>query len=317
MLSWVGALSLAGCVTGTAAPTERRGEVALDANEVTPIVDEELNRLVEDRAAVRAAIVVLDARDGRILAARGRGPDGHAEARREVTVGSTIKPLTVAAALEAGLDPSREFSGEAGRLVAGEVVLRDVRPSERLDATDVIVRSSNVGAAQIVREIGDAPVAEIFRRAGLLDRAGAVDAGADGAPSASWTVRGTGIGVETNLVRLASIYGSFANGGELIEPTSDGAGARVTLMQAATASAVLDMLEAAVADGGTGRRARVPGRRVAGKTGTVADAVLFAGVTSRDERRYVIVVRAELPGEAWGGEAAAPVFARIARQLPR
>ncbi len=311
---WVRVAALLSCAAGTVGCAEQAIAPTRDARAEAPrpaieeVVAAELDRLVDVEGARRAAIVVLDARDGRVLASLGRGPDGDGEATREAEVGSTMKPLTVAAALDAGLDPAARFDGEGGRWQANPTtLLADVHPHASMSVEDVLVASSNVGAGKIVREVGDAPIARIFDEVGARV----------GDPARSWLVHGAGIDVRMSPRALAGAYAAFANGGFAIDPTADGSGRRRRIVSEVSARAVLAMLEAAVGDEGTGRRARVEGLRVAGKTGTTADhAAVFAGVAGRGDPRWVIVVRAEAP-DAWGGGLAAPAFARVAAALPR
>ena len=116
------AVTMTGCVAtvGSPAVTDEPDDP------VQALVDEELDRLVAD-GATRAVLVVLDPADGRVLGRGGRGPDGDAEVDRVVMMGSTIKPLTIAAALEAGLDPTREFPGEGYEQLLAGSVLPDAR----------------------------------------------------------------------------------------------------------------------------------------------------------------------------------------------
>lgn len=297
------AVTMTGCVAtvGSPAVTDEPDDP------VQALVDEELDRLVAD-GATRAVLVVLDPADGRVLGRGGRGPDGDAEVDRVVMMGSTIKPLTIAAALEAGLDPTREFPGEGGEWRPdASTLLRDAHPQASFTAEQVLIASSNVGAGKIVEAVGQGPIAAYFAE---------VDAQVP--EVTSWPAHGAGIGVAMTPTSLAAAYGVFANGGELVTPTTDGTGARRRVLTAATARVIVDMLEAAVGDDGTGFRARIPGHRVAGKTGTTSDgAAVFAGVAPVDAPRYVIVVRAERTDGAWGGSVAAPSFARVASALLR
>ncbi|MBZ0118936.1 MAG: hypothetical protein K8H88_18205 [Sandaracinaceae bacterium] len=301
-------IALAGC--GAAPPPAEHAQASEPERErsepdTAGIVEAELDRLVAE-GATRATIVVLDPQTGRVLAASGRGPEGTAEADRVDEMGSTLKPLTVAAALDAGLDPMRRFSGEGGAWqVDASTLLRDAHPRESFDAQDVLVASSNVGAAKIVEAVGEAPVASYFA-------ANRVEVPAP----ASWLLHGAGIGAVTSARRLAAAYAVFANGGRWIEPTSDGSGRSHDVLSAPSARAIARMLEAAVGEEGTGRRAQIQGVRVAGKTGTTASgAAVFAGFAPVDEPRYVVVVRAERTDGAWGGAVAAPSFARVAAAL--
>lgn len=284
--------------------------VDVDAGDVLPdtaaeaTVEAELDRL-EARGASRAAIVVIDPRDGRILAMGGRGPDGLAEAHRQVEVGSTLKPLTVAAALDAGLDPASRYDSHGVIEVEPGLRIYDVRNHRGMSVARVIAASSNVGTAQIVADVGDAPIAAIFER---------IDARVP--EVRSWPMHGAGIGVTMSAVDLAAAYGALANGGLLIEPTVAGDGRRQRVVTEETATAVRNMLESAVGEEGTGRNARVEGHRVGGKTGTLGGGVVFAGIAPIDAPRFVVVIYAEMTGDRiWSGRIAAPSFARVAGRL--
>jgi cell division protein FtsI (penicillin-binding protein 3) len=132
-------------------------------------------------------------------------------------------------------------------------------------------------------------------------------------------------------MQVAAAYAALASGGVYHRPTlvaRPGAGERV--VREPTARTVVRMLEQAVeGETGTGKRARVAGVRLAGKTGT-ADLTepggksslyaSFVGIVPSDRPRFVILVGAEVAGrdDATGGALAAPAFARLAaRALAR
>lgn len=261
------------------------------------IVHDELVTL-EEAGATRVSIVVLDPSNGRILAGAG-------DVSSDLPIGSTVKPFTIAAAMDAGLDPARRFPGHEGRWRdADDFELADAHPRDSLDARDVLTYSSNVGAGQIVEAVGNAPVETMLGKVGV------------GADAPGWPARGAGLEAHTTPLQLAGAYAAFANGGFAIEPTTDGTGARERVMSEATSEAVRDMLETAVREG-TGQRARVEGHRVGGKTGTARTGVaVFAGIAPLDNPRWVVVVRVEAEG-AYGGSVAAPAFSRIVTNLLR
>lgn len=291
---WTAALgfALCGCAATVAEPMD--GARAAPDERVRAVLDEELDRL-EAEGVTRAALVVLEPSSGRVVAA-GRGPLGDGEAERVAAIGSTFKPLTIAAALDAGLDPARRFSGEGGRWQVDGLELDDYRDNGELDARGVIVTSSNIGAAKVVQAVGVDAITTMFD---------AVGASAPG--EQSWLRRGAGIGVEMSPVALARAYAALARDGMLDE--------RRVFTPEATAQ-VRRMLADAVTDG-TGRRAAIERATVGGKTGTTQEpAALFAGLLPIDEPRFVVIVRAEAP-DAYGGAVAAPSFARIARRLLR
>jgi cell division protein FtsI (penicillin-binding protein 3) len=137
-----------------------------------------------------------------------------------------------------------------------------------------------------------------------------------------------GHGISVSLLQLARAYTVFANDGALIALSmvkQDSGGAPQTVFSAATAHAVRDMLELVVQPGGTAPRARVPGYRVAGKTGTAhkldANGVYakdryvasFVGMAPASDPRLIIAVMVDEPsnGQYYGGTVAAPVFSSV------
>jgi len=252
--------------------------------------------------ADHAAILIVDASSGRILGQAG-------EVDRPTRVGSTLKPFTIAAALDAGLDLRRRFSGEGGRWAVGDQQFTDSHASESLDATDILVHSSNIGAAKIVDAVGAGVVRRSFDALGLP-----TDARWD---SDEALALADGIGALVSPRALAEAYVSLANDGERVALTRDGSGERRRVFSAATARSVREMLGRAVGDEGTGRRARVAGVHFGSKTGTCMDGerhvTSFAGFLAEPVRQVVVVTATV--GEGWGGSVAAPEFARIAAEL--
>jgi cell division protein FtsI (penicillin-binding protein 3) len=298
-------VGLVGCGSNTV-PTTETTPSAATRDTPDALVARELDRLVAE-GGTAVEIVVLDPRDGRVVAMQSHGVTSEERrAGRSVTTGSTVKPLTIAVALEAGLDPSRRFDGEGGEWRADvDTILRDHEPRESFDARDVVVRSSNVGAAKIVEAVGEEVVLEYLRAAG-----------ATFAEGSSALELGAGIGTSMRLTDLAAAYAVFANGGVGVAPTAEGSGARRAVVSPATAATVLSMLEAATSDDGTGRAARVVGHRVGGKTGTTSDgAAVFVGIAPLDAPRFVVAIRVERSDGAWGGAVAAPAFSRLLRDL--
>ncbi|MGF1469631.1 MAG: penicillin-binding transpeptidase domain-containing protein [Sandaracinaceae bacterium] len=329
--AWVGSLAVVGCAGASSPPpsaaTARAGsERAEDAGRAA------LEALGDVQ---RAAVVVLDPRNGRLLAAVGRGPAGDGEAFRVAPTGSTWKTLTVAAALDAGLDPERRFPGGGGVYGEGEAQVRDHAPSAWLDARRTLVESSNVGAAHIVEAVGPEPLLRLVDhlalrspiRVGDREAAGVRFGGPDGGPEAEgggasarrWA---GGIGVEGSLVHLAFAYAAVAHGGIATRPTRDGSGEATRVLSAESARRCLGYLEDAVEEG-TGRPAGVDGLRVGGKTGTArlprgedeAWLALFVGVAPVARPRYVVAVRVQRADPAYGGGVAGPVFRDVVRAL--
>lgn len=309
----------------------------------------ELKRAVHANDARGGSLVLLDAGTGEVLAMvnqpafnpnnRSRIASG-AYRNRAVTdsfePGSTIKPFTVAAALEAGVvRPDDVINTHPGTLRVGSHTVRDIRDYGRIDVSTVISKSSNVGAARLALETPEGALWNLLGTLGFGRTTGSAFPGeSPGAmssqPPDSELERATlafGYGVAATPLQLAQAYAAIAMDGG-VRPVSfvrvnDPPPAR-RLMQSGTARLLRTMMEAAVAPGGTAVRADVPAYRIAGKTGTVRKAgpggyaddnyvAWFAGMAPGSNPNLVMVVTIDEPaGEAYyGGQIAAPVFSRV------
>ncbi|HJL15199.1 MAG TPA: penicillin-binding transpeptidase domain-containing protein [Sandaracinaceae bacterium LLY-WYZ-13_1] len=305
-------------------------EAAVPPREPSPdgraarVLDEELSRTVASPDVRSALAVVLDARTGRALAMQSLEADGAFDPERPAREvrrhGSVVKPLTVAAALDTGcVEPTDRFEG--GELVLAGHRVRDWAPHGAMSLGDVMAFSSNVGTTRIFERLGREPLIEALTRAGLGHRIS--DAARRDDVRAARLAYGASF--EATPLEIAAAFGAIANDGVYRRPWRAGEprpeGERVLSSDAAASTMAL--LEGAVArDDATGRRARVPGYRVAGKTGTVPfgdDAVygVFVGVAPADAPRFVVLVGVVAGAEQSGGTVAAPAFARVARRLLR
>lgn len=322
--------------------------LALDAR-IQSLAYTELKRAVETHRAKGGGIVVLDVRTGEVLALANLpsyNPNNRARLtgaqirNRAVTdafePGSTLKPFTVALALEAGqVAPTTKIETAPGSLTIGPATIRDAHPAGALTVEQVIQRSSNVGAAKIALALPAAHIWSMFDGVGLgaAPRLGFPgEAVGKVRPYKTWrpieqATMSYGHGISVSLVQLARAYTVFARDGDLV-PLSlvklDGPPAGKPLISARTAAAVRHMLELAVEPGGTAPRARIMGYRVAGKTGTAhkqenggyaADKYhsSFVGMAPASRPRLVIAVMIDEPsaGQHYGGQVAAPVFAQV------
>jgi len=309
----------------------------------------ELKEAVAQHRARAGGIIVLDARTGEVLALANvptynpnnrtslTGPRARNRALTDVfEPGSTLKPFTAAAALESGsFRPESVIQTAPGYLSIGRRTIRDVHPEGDLTVSQVIQKSSNVGAAKLALSMPPARLWEILRGAGFGIPTGSGFPGEVGGrlrPHTSWrpiehATMSYGHGVSVTLMQLARAYTIFASDGE-IAPVSllrlDGAVRGERVVSAETAQAVRAMLELAVQPGGTAPRARVSGYRVAGKTGTAhkleeggyaADRYVssFVGLAPASNPRLVVAVMIDEPGagEYYGGAVAAPVFSKV------
>ena len=310
----------------------------------------ELKAVVQQHNASSGSAVVLDVQTGEILAMVNQ-PAYNPNNRSVMSIdslrnraltdvlepGSTMKPVTIAAALMSGqYDPDSKIDTNPGFVKVKRKTIRDHRNYGVLDLTGIITKSSNVGVTKLALSLPENSVRETFYSFGLGQ------ATASGFPGestgvlpnyAKWNpinlaTMAYGYGIAVTPVQLAQAYAVFASYGlkrpiSLLKQEQVPEAERV--MPERVAKQVIAMLETVTQPGGTGTRARVPSYRVAGKTGTVhkpskdggyADdvyAAVFAGMAPASKPRLVCVVIIDNPkGEQYyGGEVAAPVFSRI------
>ena len=308
-----------------------------------------LKAAVHEHRAKAGALVALDVRSGEILALanvpsfnpNNRSRLTGAQLRNRAVTdlfepGSTLKPFTVALALESGkVSPSTTVATESGRLALASYTIRDVHPEPALTVAQVIQKSSNVGSAKLALAMPREAMWDLYRRVGFGE---APELGFPGAAAGrlrhyrTWrpieqATMAYGHGISVSLVQLARAYTAFARDGELVPLTlvkTSTAASGERVLSAETARAVRAMLELAVQPGGTGPRARIMGWRVAGKTGTAhkpenggyaADRYIasFVGFAPASAPRLVIAVMIDEPaaGQHYGGAVAAPVFAQV------
>ncbi|MDH4093966.1 MAG: penicillin-binding protein 2 [Betaproteobacteria bacterium] len=347
---------------------DRRGRVvediesiraAQDGRDLTLSIDGKIQSLayaalkeaVLAHRATAGALVALDVQTGEVLAlanvpsfnpnnrARLSGAQIRNRALTDVfEPGSTLKPFTVALALESDrLSPATRVQIGNGGLRVAQHVIHDPHPESVLTVAQVIQKSSNVGAARIALALGREDMWRLFQRAGFgappqLGFPG--EAAGRLRPAATWrpieqATMAYGHGISVSLMQLARAYTMFARDGELVPVTLQKSplpapGTRV--LSAQTAREMRAMLELAVQPGGTAPRARIMGWRVAGKTGTAhkqenggyaADRYIasFVGLAPVSAPRIVVAVMIDEPagGQYYGGVVAAPVFAQVAR----
>ena len=309
----------------------------------------ELSAAVERANARGGSAIVLDARTGEVLALVNEpsfNPNNRGRLRsnvyrnRAVTdmfePGSTLKPFTVAAALESGkFSPNTVVETSPGLFKVGANWVRDTHDYGRLTVSGIIEKSSNVGAAKIAFAMNKDKLSDMFRAAGFGNATGSGLPGEVAGllnPPKRWgpiehATLSFGYGISVTPMQLARAYTALANDGVLMPVTllaraEPAAGTRI--MSQKTAREVRAMLEMAVSKDGTGKLAQVAHYRVAGKTGTVhklGDAgyaksdyvAFFAGFAPATDPRLVMVVLIDEPGSGghFGGEVAAPVFSHV------
>ena len=260
-----------------ALPTERGGDLVLRTTLDPRLQSRAENRLaallVADGARLgvsEGAVVALDAETGAVRAmvggreARASGFNRATGARRQP--GSAFKPFVWLAALEAGMTPTTILEDRPVTIGGWRPENIDGRFRGPVTLTEALAQSINSIAAQIVADVGVARVVSAARRVGIVSAQ----------PRDATIALGTG---EVGLLELAAAYAPFVNGGRAVVPhgvlRAEAGGRTVWRRETSTvraipeerASQIAAMLRASV-ERGTGRAAAIPGRAVAGKTGT-------------------------------------------------
>ena len=345
---------------------DRRGNIVEDVESIRPPLEGQdivlamdskvqylaysnLKQAIEENRAKAGGVVVLDARTGEILALANLptyNPNNRvkligAQLRNRALTdtfepGSTLKPFTVALALDKGkVRFDTPIQTAPGKMTIGTATISDAHAHGVLTVAQVIQKSSNIGAAKMALSMTPAEMWTMFDSMGFgapLKLGFPGEAGGRLRPAKSWkpieqATMAYGHGISVTLIQLARAYQAFARDGDLLPislarlDTPPPAGRQV--FSAQTAREVRAMLEMAVQAGGTAPKAQIAGYRVAGKTGTahkleggayaskyVASFVGFAPVS---EPRLIVAVMIDEPsnGKHYGGDVAAPVFAQI------
>jgi cell division protein FtsI (penicillin-binding protein 3) len=298
--------------------------------------------------AQAGSLVVLDAHSGEILAMANLPSfnpnnrkllEAYRYRNRAVTdkfePGSTLKPLTIAAALESRvIGEDVEIDTSPGHLSFGKYTVRDPGNYGSISLDTLLAKSSNVGASRVALLMNPRDHWMFLNRVGF----GRVpNAGLSGETSGELgnyselgevdrASRGYGYGLSASLLQIAHAYSPFAMNGQLMPVTIYKRNESVPaqqVMSSETAQAVLRMMESVVQTDGTGKRAMVDGYRVAGKTGTAYKYIngkyrkdkyisSFVGVAPASQPRLVVAVQIDEPKlDSSGGRAAAPVFSRV------
>ena len=344
-------------------------ELTADATRGTPVqlsidmrvqaaLEHELTTAMTALEAQGAAGLILDAHSGEVLAMTslptfnpnnvGMSPvtaQRNAVALNVYELGSTFKPLTFAAAMDAGVVTSLSRRYDATEpLSVGGFRIRDSHPSRRwLNVPEALVHSSNIVTARISDELGRERMEALFRRL-EFDSRPHIELRERGQPlwPRSWgrtttMTTGFGHGIAVTPLHLASAYAALVNGGiwrpATIRRREAGdvpAGRRV--FSETTSARMRQLLRMIVADG-TGNRADAEGYRVGGKTGSAEKpseggyarhsvVATFAAAFPMDNPRYVILAMIDEPrgnayslGQRTAGFTAAPVVRRVVMRI--
>ena len=334
------------------------------------IVENEIDAAMRQYSPQKATIILMRPQTGEIMAMANR-PNFDLNLRSEakpeqmknravidmMEPGSTFKIVAAAAALnERKVRPDSSIFCENGLWNFGGTALHDHRTFGYLSVREILVKSSNIGAAKLALTVGDQKFYEYIRRFGFGERTGIELPGEINGllrPPRSWSKisitripMGHEIGVTPLQMTVA--MATIANGGNLIMPrivksitTPDGktiSSLSPTVLRQVispeTAREIGDALRGVVSDSGTAAAAAVPGFVIAGKTGTAQKVdphggyehgkyvVSFAGYLPADHPEFVGLVvlddaHTSKPELNYGGLVAGPIFSRVAERAAR
>ncbi|WP_417705739.1 peptidoglycan D,D-transpeptidase FtsI family protein [Pseudomonas sp.] len=313
----------------------------------------ELRNALLENDAKAGSLVMVDVKTGEVLAMVNH-PTYNPNNRRNLTPaamrnramidvfepGSTIKPLSMAAALETGRwKPSDIVQVGNGTLQIGRYTIRDVSRTQgpALDLTGILINSSNVGMSKVAFDVGGEQLHHVFSNLGFGRDTGLGFPGerVGNLPNhRQWREAETatlsyGYGLSVTAVQLAHAYAALANGGGMTPLSMIRVDEKPSTMQvvpAEVAKTVQGMLQQVIEAPRGVFRAQVPGYHVAGKSGTARKTnsgakgyqtnsyrSLFAGFAPAQDPRIALVVVIDEPGKGayYGGLISAPVFSRV------
>lgn len=315
----------------------------------------ELATAIEQHGAKAGTAVALDVETGEVLAMVNQpsfNPNNRTRLKpeelrnRAVTdmfePGSTMKPFTVAVALESGKYSTRSlFNTNPGSYRIYNKLITDHHNYGVIDLGTIITKSSNVGTTQIALSLPPETLPTFFGRFGFGKTTGSGFPGESAGrlqPPERWrpveiATMSYGYGLTTTALQLAHGYATLASGG-IARPVSftrvDGPVKGERVIAGDIAKKLIPMMESVVTQDGTAMKAAVPGYRIAGKTGTAHKAVggsyaadeymsTFVGMAPASRPKVVLAVVVDSPsnGQYFGGLVAAPVFSRIMAETLR
>jgi cell division protein FtsI (penicillin-binding protein 3) len=323
------------------------------------VAEKELRDGVQSSGASGGSAVIMDPYTGEILAlanAPDFNPNDYRDAREDTRrnraiqdlyePGSTFKIVTASAAFETkSVTPNTIIDASAGNIRFGSRLIRDDHNYGVLSFTDVIVKSSNVGAIKVALKVGPEKMGDYVQRFGFGKSSSPDFRGEN--PGIVWDVSklsdsalasvAMGYQIGVTPLQMAAAVSAVANGGELVQPRAVRAvirdGKRLTVprkvldraINPETAATLTAIMEEVVLRG-TGTKAQIPGFTVAGKTGTAKKLVngsyrghsdynvSFVGFAPSRKPVFAIVVVVDSPHKVspYGGVVAAPIFQKIA-----
>jgi cell division protein FtsI (penicillin-binding protein 3) len=337
-----------------AATDGRNLELTIDAK-VQYFAYQHIKQAVLENKAKGGSVVVLDAQSGEVLALANY-PSYDPAQRRNVGLeqlrnraatdifepGSTMKPFIAGISLDTGRVRPDTVLPTATFAVSGYPI-RDVHPKAQMTVTEIVQKSSNVGAARMAMQL---PAQEMWALYGALGFGTRPELPFPGVaagklhPAKSWkpvdqSRLAYGYGLSASLLQMARSYTVFSRDGEMIPLTlvrRDGVPEGVRVFKPETARTLRHMLQLAAGPEGTAPLAQTMGYTVGGKSGTAHKQregiggyekdkyrSWFVGLSPVEQPRVIVAVMVDEPsaGKHYGGAVAAPVFSRVVAQTLR
>ena len=332
-------------------------QIPIDGKDIKLSVDKRLQyssykaleKAVEKHGALSGSSVLIDAKTGEVLAMTNYpsfNPNNRKRTSRDLKYmrnrvvtdkyepGSTIKPITVSAALKDNTVKPDDLINTVDGFKVGRFMVRDTKSYGLITVKEVIQKSSNIGTTKISQKLKPKYLWSVLNEYGLGKKTGIEFPG---------EVKGTihhhknwgeseqatisyGYGISTSLIQLAQAYTVFANQGEIKPITlfkTDGPVIGKKVIGKKTSNQMLDILESVITTDGTGILAKIPGYRVAGKTGTAkkssqggyGDKYIgsFIGIAPVSNPKFILAVMIDEPtiDGYYGGIVAGPAFQSI------
>lgn len=340
-------------------PAQRSSAVALSIDSrVQGALEDELGKAMSESEAKGAGGIVLDVDTGEVLALASlptfnpnlidRASEGNIFNRftnQVYELGSVIKPVTVASAIDAGVvtDLSRRYPSDRPLQIGGFQIRDSHNFGASLNVPEALIHSSNIVTAQIADELGGVRLKKTMQSLGMNERPH-IELPARGFPlwpRGDWSRITTmtvsyGHGVAITPLHLASAYAAMVNGGiwrpaTLQKLASGEAPKGRRVWKASTSARMRQLLRMIVADG-TGRKADAPGFRVGGKTGSAEKpgaggyrrssvVATFAAAFPMDHPRYVVIAMLDepqgTPATSYQRTAAWNAAPAVGRLVPR
>ncbi len=312
--------------------SERPLKISIDSS-VQHALKRELSLAMEKFKAIGSAGVIMNVNNGEIISLislpdfnpniKGKPSDDAAFSRVTLgnyEMGSTFKPFTVAAALQHNIINLKDGYDATKPLKVSRFIIRDDHPKSRwLSVPEIFKYSSNIGMAQMARDLGVEKQKKFLEKLGILDSS-KIEISEVGKPIIpkiwreinSMTIS-YGHGIAVNLLQVANAYAILVNGGKKISPTLLLEKNQIPpnnikvekVISEDTSRKIRGLLRLTVMSG-TAKKADIPGYEVGGKTGTAEkpsgggynkDSIItsFVGVFPMDKPQYVVAIMLDEP----------------------